>query len=534
MKTTFRSLAAAVLFLITGTGFAQEQGNAANTETIKVSEQFDAIEASGIYNITLIAGTEQLVRAESNEDIKGKIKANVKGSTLEVEVEGVPQGKVKFYVTFTKLNRIEASGASTITAENTISAEKFELEVSGASKIDLKLDVKNLNSEITGASKVKLAGKSQHHNLEISGAAKLNSFDMESAKANVEVTGAAVARINVKDEVNGETSGAAKLLFNKEPAVRNIEKSGVSNVYLGDSVVMKTEEVEKIIVGDRVMTINKDGVVIEGDTAGGESMVINEDGVKMIVKEINNGENKQSEVLVINSDGVKIIKKDGKTEKHLIKKDSKKFNGHWDGFELGVNGFLTADNKTTLPKNYEGFDLKMEKSINVRINFLEQNVNLIKNHLGLVTGLGLNWVNYRFDNNIRLSNTDGYTSAKPENIVGTSYKKSKLVVNYLVLPVFLEYQTNSKANLRSFHLAGGMEFGLKIGSHTKIVYNDGKDRKEKERDGYNLNPFKADATVRVGWGKLNLYGTYAMTELFKAEKGPQLYPYSVGISFSGM
>ncbi len=535
MKTIFRTLGIAILLIWTGITIAQENGAMPYKETIKIPDQFDGIEVSSVYNVTLISGSEQLVLAESDQPINGKIAASVHGGTLELEVDGVPASKVKFYVTFLKLTKIEATGACTIKGDNTITSDKFQLEASGASKVDLKLDVKNLNSEITGASKVKYSGKSEYHNLEISGASKLSAFELETSKANVEVTGAAVARLNVKNEVSGEASGAAKLLFNSEPAIRNINTSGVSKIYSGDSLIVKTEEVEKIIVGDKVMTIGKDGVVIESDSAGSESMVINDDGVKMIIKEKNTGDQTQKEVIVINKDGVKIVQKDGVTEKHLLKKKGGKYDGHWDGFELGVSGYLNADNKMTMPKGFEDFDLKLEKSINVRLNFMEQNINLIGNHLGLTTGLGLDFVNYRFADNVRLSpDSLSYTFAYQDKTPGTSYKKSKLVVSYLVLPLFLEYQTNNKDNLRSFHIAAGMEFGLRIGSHTKVMYNNGQDQRDKERDNYNLNPFKYDATVRIGWAKLNLYGTYAMNELFKTDKGPQLYPFSIGVSFTNL
>ena len=181
-----------------------------------------------------------------------------------------------------------------------------------------------------------------------------------------------------------------------------------------------------------------------------------------------------------------------------------------------------------MPAEYKYLDLHYEKSVNVDINFFEQNINLIKRHLGLVTGLGLTFNNYRFDNNVVLvpdsSKIFGYYDNSKE-----SYKKSKLLVTYLTLPLLLEYQTNNNSNINSFHFTAGVIGGVRIGSHTKNMY-DG-DKKTKNRDDFYLNPFKVDATARIGWGVLNLYGNYSLTTLFKNDKGPELYPYSIGISF---
>ena len=112
-----------------------------------------------------------------------------------------------------------------------------------------------------------------------------------------------------------------------------------------------------------------------------------------------------------------------------------------------------------------------------------------------------------------------------------SYKKSKLVVTYLTVPLLLELQTNRFTNRNSFHIAGGISSGLRIGSHSKVKFEkpNGGTEKNKDRNDFNLNPFKLDATALIGWGSINLYGNYALIDMFKAGDGPQLRPFSVGI-----
>ena len=38
-----------------------------------------------------------------------------------------------------------------------------------------------------------------------------------------------------------------------------------------------------------------------------------------------------------------------------------------------------------------------------------------------------------------------------------------------------------------------------------------------------------DASLRVGWGWINLYANVSLFEMFTVGKGPKLYPFSVGI-----
>jgi len=536
MKTLKSNLLLTALVLLTSlmatASFAQN-ADGEYTETIMVNESFSGIEADGVQNITLIPGTVQSVRAVGNQPLAGKVEVEVNGGTLEIDLDGVedPQ-RVKFYVTFVQLTKIEASGASNIKSEGLIKAEKFEIEFSGATKVELQLEVQNLVSEISGAANVKLTGTCNYHNLEASGAGKLSAYDLETTKANVEVTGAASTRLNVLEQVNGEASGVGKIMFKKEPKIRNIDQSGVSKIYTGDEEVASSNGDQTVIVGNKTLTIKSDGVIIESDSSNVDPLIINDDGVKMVIQEKTDGDKTESRVLVINDEGVKIVNKSGKKDKDIFKRNKNKFNGHWEGLCLGVNGYLNSEGTMDMPKGYDLMDLRMEKSINVQLNFFEQNVNIIRNHFGLVTGLGLEYNNYRFDNKVRLDPDVAPIKAFEDTVHSSS--KSKLVVNWLTLPIMFEYQTNAHSKLNSFHIAAGMNFGVRWGSHTKYVYTNGKENKDKDFDNFNLNPFKYDAMVRIGWGVLNLYGTYAIGEMFKAGKGPELYPFSVGFALVGM
>lgn len=184
-----------------------------------------------------------------------------------------------------------------------------------------------------------------------------------------------------------------------------------------------------------------------------------------------------------------------------------------------------------MPEGYEFLDLKMEKSINVAVNIYEQNFNLIEENFGLTTGLGIEWNNYRFRDNVSidLNDDDGLTGILNDE-EGVNYIKSKMVTTYLTLPVMFELQTNSMSKINSFHLGVGVLSGLRLGTHTKFVYDNGDKETDKERGASSMNPFKLDLMARIGWGKINLYGKYALTTLFKDGKGPELYPFSVGIS----
>jgi hypothetical protein len=222
---------------------------------------------------------------------------------------------------------------------------------------------------------------------------------------------------------------------------------------------------------------------------------------------------------VISDDGVKIKKHDQKP----------KFNGHWAGFGLSINGLLDQDHKIDYPDGAPYLDLNYNRSTGVNINFFEQNVNLANQQLGLVTGLGVTWNNYRFADNVILTE-DGELSGRFDDTPGYNYQKSKLMVASLRIPLMLEYQTNGKMKANSFHIGAGALGQVRMWSHTKNEINDSK---SKNKGDFYINPFIVQGMATIGWGVINLYGTYSFTEMFRNEKGPTAYPFEVGITLIG-
>jgi len=207
-----------------------------------------------------------------------------------------------------------------------------------------------------------------------------------------------------------------------------------------------------------------------------------------------------------------------------------KFRGHWSGFEMGINAFANSD-YSAYPGNNDFMDLNLAKSIAVNLNFLQYDISLqkTKTNIGLVTGMGLEWNNYRFDQNITLQEIDGIIYPEPIN-PDWSVKKSKLTSLYLTVPLLMEFQIPIK-NDHKIHMSAGLVGGLRLGTHTKIKYKrKGNSHKDKDRDDYNLQAFRYSAQVRLGYRAINLFATYGMTDLFRKNKGPELTPYTIGLT----
>ena len=260
------------------------------------------------------------------------------------------------------------------------------------------------------------------------------------------------------------------------------------------------------------------------------------DGDDVIIVE----EGKDTTRIKIGKRGIEIIEdKDGGTrvdikklkDDEVKKKGKGKFKGNWAGLEIGLNNFVNSDFSSSLDPSLMYMDLNTNRSVNLNINFLQYDLGLGK-RAGIVTGMGFEFSNYFFDrdNNI-MKNTDGQIVEYIPSFLtepGSSMIKSKLATTFLTVPLLMEFHI--PAGKRNIHLSGGVIGGAKIFTTTKIVYKERGDRqKDKVKDDFNINPLRYGYTARIGYRNLRLFANYYPVSIFEKGKGPELYPYSVGL-----
>ncbi len=535
MKTPTLILAATMILSFSFSNVkAQTKGNANVTTQEREVSDFKAIKVSCAINLILSQGDQQMVKVTTDENLQARLITKVSNGTLNLSCENVQNAtKLDVYVTAVNLEKIDASGASKVTATTPLKSDNFVLNTSGAAKTDMTIeaDVFNnetsgaatnkiilfankANTEISGAGSMTLKGTVEEHTTEVSGAGSLKALEFITDNTMAEVSGAGTARIMARKMLKADLSGAGSITYFDKDNLKKIARQGEYQITFDGM-----ENVTNVIIEeDEKITENPARSWNYSDNNDSVTVIMNDKKIVVITDDsvsVNLGKRDYT----ISDEGVKIKKHDKKP----------KFNGHWAGFELGVNGLLNANSNIDYPAGYEFMDLNYTKSMAVNINFFEQNVNLINQQLGLVTGMGLTWNNYRFGKNVILTDDgefDGYFDTDP----GKNYEKSKLTVTYLKVPLMLEYQTNSKMKANSFHVSAGAVGALRLASHTKVVYDGNK---SKDKGDYYINPFKVDAIAKIGWGVINLYGTYALTEMFRNNRGPEVYPFEIGITLAG-
>lgn len=235
------------------------------------------------------------------------------------------------------------------------------------------------------------------------------------------------------------------------------------------------------------------------------------------------------EIRIITDENANVITEDIQEKK--VHKHARRMDGTWGGFEIGLTNFVNKDYKMTLPTDGEFMDLKVANSMEFNFNFAEKSLGIIKNYVGIVTGLGLQYQNYRFVDDFTLTKTEDGILAGP---VDEDLYKNRLSIWHLNLPLMLEFQIPVYGENNRIKLSAGVIGGLRIGSRQvqKYMVNDEK-QKIKIKDDFYLRDFNYGFTARVAYGDVALFANYYPQTLFENCMGPEIYPVTIGIHFGG-
>lgn len=433
-------------------------------------EDFTSIEVGSVFTIHLTQAETNSVQVSAKLDDQAHIKTEVKNGVLHIssdEKEVAEDAEIE--ISIKNLTSLEASGASRVKGQNNLKVDKLKIVSSGASAITLELTANAVDATSTGASSLKLTGSSTQLTADVSGAASFKGYEFQSSDVDVSTSGAANAKVSSNKKLNAQASGASSIRFKGTPVDKTINATGSA-------------------------TINNM-----------ESM-----------EETNSSSDKKDTVAT-------------KTRKHHTRNFLDKDYSYWRGVDVFVNGYLSPSNEISLPSTYSYMDLDYGKSIGFAINVIEKDFHIYKNYVNLVTGFGMEFDMYSLKNQVTLKPT---ATSMAYTVDSISFDKNRLKDMTLNIPLMLAFSTNNDNHNHSFHIALGVIGGYKISSRTKQAYKiDGYEYTVVKKSDYNLNPFRLKSTVRVGYGDFALFANYSLTQLFQANKGPELYPFEVGCSF---
>ncbi|OWP64038.1 hypothetical protein CDA63_06120 [Hymenobacter amundsenii] len=224
------------------------------------------------------------------------------------------------------------------------------------------------------------------------------------------------------------------------------------------------------------------------------------------------------------SDSVRTAERKAKQEERANRAVHSNFD-----IDLGLNALTNKQRDL----NGNTLDLRPVASRYISLNWhYDIRLGRVGSPLLLRTGPELAFNNYMLDNNFQfVVNPDGVTVLQKPAEVGRSLEKSKLSVSSINLPLMPMLSFQDKKGHDSFRIGAGGFVGYRLGSHTKLKYEEnGSTKKDKDRGNYNLEDFQYGVQGTIGIRSIDLFAKYNLNNTFKDNRGPQAQTISFGLS----
>jgi hypothetical protein len=219
---------------------------------------FDSVDVSSAFEVVITRSDNFSVVISADEELHDFVEVTKSGDRLKIYLQphniftdfttGVKTLKAE--ITMPVLDTLILGGATSGTIYGFSSGKDFDVDVSGASKLKIvsggfddvvfevsgasgvsgNLTAQKIKAGVSGASNLDVSGSAEIVVLDVSGASKVDMTDFVADDADVEVSGASKATLNVRETLDAELSGASSLYFYGNPEVGDLDVSGASTI----------------------------------------------------------------------------------------------------------------------------------------------------------------------------------------------------------------------------------------------------------------------------------------------------------------
>lgn len=173
------------------------------------------IDISSAFRVNVKFGDESSYKIEVPERYADNVVSSIENGILRVYIDGgvSTTGSETFTVDVVakELNKVRASGAVRVDVLEPISGARLDVNISGASKIDVCGEVEELVMNISGASKAQCG-------------------DLRAKISDVNVSGASKAEVNTTQRARYNASGASKISYSGAAVIEQRSSSGASSI----------------------------------------------------------------------------------------------------------------------------------------------------------------------------------------------------------------------------------------------------------------------------------------------------------------
>jgi hypothetical protein len=188
--------------------------------------------SSGI-DVYFKQGDDVSVTVEADDNLLEYILTDVRDGVLHVYTEENIRDaeRKRVYVTMPEVNLLKTTSAGDIIGESPVKTRKIELASSSAGDIKLNLFADEIEVNISSSGDMLLSGECNTLIAHMNSAGDLNAYDLKTKEANVSVSSAGDADINVSERLTARASSAGDINYMGNPKYIDAHSSSAGGIH---------------------------------------------------------------------------------------------------------------------------------------------------------------------------------------------------------------------------------------------------------------------------------------------------------------
>lgn len=219
---TFLSLAA----------FAQESKviTDPNATVRTLNGSFTAVSVSSGVDLYLTQGNEESIAVSAaDEKYMARFKTEVENGTLKIyyDNKGVTwtaneNRKLKAYVSFKTLEKINASAGAEVTVKGRMSVDNLDMKFTSGSEFGGEINAKQLTVEQNSGSDISISGKADKMTIDVSSGASFKGYDLAVDYCDAKASSGAEVKITINKELSARANSGGGIRYKGPGLIRDI------------------------------------------------------------------------------------------------------------------------------------------------------------------------------------------------------------------------------------------------------------------------------------------------------------------------
>lgn len=235
---SLRSLTIAIIILgvtscINGQYWKTVTGHGNVVTKERKTDSFTGVKVSSGIDVYLKQGNNESVSVEADENLHEYILTEVRNGILNVysEYNIRDAEKKRVYVTMKEVESVKTSSAGDVYGESTINSDNLELSASSAGNIKLDINSKKVEVDISSSGDITLTGETDMLRADLSSAGDLKAYELKSREADISVSSAGDADVNVSERLTARASSAGDVNYKGDPKYIDAHSSSAGGVH---------------------------------------------------------------------------------------------------------------------------------------------------------------------------------------------------------------------------------------------------------------------------------------------------------------